>query len=70
MCTNLRLWLRSKFIIPEAGYTRQIMWKYTKTVFPDKGYSTENKNEENLGDLIAVTGLVMLLKLDSNRRFF
>ena len=27
-------------------------------------------NKANLGDLIAATGLVILLKLDSNRRFF
>ena len=27
-------------------------------------------NKANLRDLIAVTGLVILLKLDSNRRFF
>ena len=26
-------------------------------------------NKANLGDLIAATGLVILLKLDSNRRF-
>ena len=29
-----------------------------------------NKNKANLRDLIAATGLVILLKLDSNRRFF
>ena len=29
-----------------------------------------NKNKANLRDLIAATGLVILLKLDANRRFF
>ena len=28
------------------------------------------KNKANLRDLIAATGLVIFLKLDSNRRFF
>ena len=30
----------------------------------------DNNNKANLRDLIAATGLVILLKLDSNRRFF
>ena len=29
-----------------------------------------SKNKANLRDLIAATGLVILFKLDSNRRFF
>ena len=29
-----------------------------------------NENKANLRDLIATTGLIILLKLDSNRRFF
>ena len=29
-----------------------------------------NNNKANLRDLIAATGLVILLKLDSNHRFF
>ena len=33
-------------------------------------YWSQNKNKANLRDLIAATGLVILLKLDSNHRFF
>ena len=33
-------------------------------------YWTPSQNKANLRDLIAATGLVILLKLDSNRRFF
>ena len=33
-------------------------------------YGFRLKNKANLRDLIAATGLAILLKLDSNRRFF
>ena len=43
-----------------------IIWNYSIMNF---GWNWCGKNKANLRDLIAVTGLI-LLKLDSNRRFF
>ena len=37
---------------------------------PDGNFTRDAQNKANLRDLIAATGLVILLKLDSNRRFF
>ena len=36
----------------------------------NKKQTNKKKNKANLRDLIAATGLVILLKLDSTRRFF
>ena len=44
-------------------------WSNTITVLVNK-LSKTKKNKANLRDLIAATGLVILLKLDSNHRFF
>ena len=41
-----------------------------KTIFPVSRYEDFHVNKANLRDLIAATGLVILLKLDLNHRFF
>ena len=51
---------RGRIIIPNF-FTNSAILQVTKC---------NNNNKANLRDLIAATGLVILLKLDSNRRFF
>ena len=41
-----------------------------KHIRPSRQWQNLSSNKANLRDLIAATGLVILLKLDSNRRFF
>ena len=60
---NLNIWIKINFlryfgIIP--AISRQHKIQATKNI----------ENKANLRDLAAATGLVILLKLDSNRRFF
>ena len=59
--TPTKQWLRSD------GIARR-MHSSSITKWSPKYWAIKNK--ANLRDLIAVTGLVILLKLDSNRRFF
>ena len=48
-----------------------LIWMYDKSIPNVKRVSMHvGLNKANLRDLIAATGLVILLKLDSNRRFF
>ena len=45
-------------------------WKPKISPISPKSKEHQNYNKANLRDLIAATGLVILFKLDSNRRFF
>ena len=56
------------WMMPNWGKVRCYYWQYEQTVIFPNGATHFNK--ANLMDLIAATGQVFLLKLDSNRRFF
>ena len=59
----------------EKGYFRVKPYEMNNkdniwAIYKDNNNNNNNNNKANLGDLIAATGPVILLKLDSNHRFF
>ena len=51
-------------------HTRNCIWKWPLHLKMGLWYRQVSTNKANLRDLIAATGLVILLKLDSNHKFF
>ena len=63
-------WFRRLVLLPAFGKLDFGLPRALFQLSPDAFQSKSCRNKANLRDLIAATGLVILLKLDSNRQFF
>ena len=70
-CSTVSFWPCSRRLkLARSNITLFIITRWSVKAFVMEVYCGAHVNKANLRDLIAATGLLILLKLDSNRRFF